>query len=68
VREYDTICIGNPRSAEVARDRRFAKMTADAGHGALLAKLRYKCEWYGKELDFTDPFLEDKGTAGWAGT
>jgi putative transposase len=54
VREYDTIRVRNVRPAAYMKDRRFAKKAADAGLGSLLERLRYKCDWYGKELIITD--------------
>jgi putative transposase len=50
VREYDVIRVRAVKPSAYMKDRRFAKKAADAGLGALLGKLRYKCEWYGKEL------------------
>jgi putative transposase len=50
VREYDVIRVRTVKPSAYMKDRRFAKEAADAGIGALLGKLRYKCEWYGKEL------------------
>jgi putative transposase len=51
VREYDVIRV---RPAAGAQDGRLAKRAADAGLGGLLAGLRYKCDWYGKELILAD--------------
>jgi putative transposase len=54
VREYDTIRVRSVRPVAYTKDRRFAKRAADSGLGTLLEKLRYKCDWYGKELLLTD--------------
>jgi putative transposase len=50
VREYDLIRVGDFRAPAAMVDGRSAKRAADAGYGILLAKLRYKCGWYGREL------------------
>jgi putative transposase len=52
VRAYDVIRIEDARPAARAKGKRLAC----AGTGALLMRLRYKCEWYGKELVLTAPF------------
>jgi putative transposase len=58
VLEYDAIYIRNTKPSEHMTDKRFAKELADAGLGYLLGKLRYKCEWYGKEFVLTDALSE----------
>jgi putative transposase len=54
VREYDTIRVRKLSAAAVTKYGHLPKLLSDAGHGALLAKLRYKCEWYGKEFILAD--------------
>jgi putative transposase len=54
VREYDTIRVRDVRPAAYMKDKRFAKKAADSGLSGLRERLRYKCDWYGKELLFTD--------------
>jgi putative transposase len=62
VREYDVICVRDARPATLARDRRFAKLAADAGWGGILQRLRYKCDMYGKELVFADAYFPSART------
>jgi putative transposase len=50
VRDYDRIYVKELKTAEVMKDRRFAKWIADAGWGGLMERLAYKCSWYGKTL------------------
>jgi putative transposase len=57
VREYDVICVRDAKTDRVVRDKRFAKLVADAGLGGIMQRLRYKCDRYGKELVLTEPFL-----------
>jgi putative transposase len=56
-RKYDAICVRNSNPAALTRDKRFAKLATDAGHGALIANLRYKCAWYGKDLIMIDAYF-----------
>jgi putative transposase len=62
VREYDAICVRDAKTATVARDKRFAKLVADAGWGGLMQRLRYKCDWYGKELILVDAYFPSART------
>jgi putative transposase len=64
VREYDLLCVSGARPAALMKDKRFAKLVSDAGHGALLGRLRYKCERYGKELVFVNAFFPSARTCG----
>jgi putative transposase len=57
VRTYDLICLRQIPVAERVKDRRFSKQILDAGWGELARQLRYKCDWYGKELVFVDEFF-----------
>jgi putative transposase len=63
VREYDCICVRDARPAARMRDPRFAKLAADAGTGALLMRLRYKCDWYRKDFVLVEPLCPEE-TAG----
>jgi putative transposase len=67
VREYDVLCVRETKTAAVARDRRFAKLVADAGWGGLLQRLRYKCDWYGKEFVLADAYFPSVRTCGVCG-
>jgi putative transposase len=67
VRECDTICVREARPAEVMKDRRFAKLAADAGHGGLVRRLRYKCDWHGKDFILVDAFFPSARTCGVCG-
>ena len=43
--------------AGMLRNRRLARAIADAGMSGFLAKLQYKCLWYGAEFVKADPFF-----------
>jgi putative transposase len=66
VKECDVICVRDalPRSRRSARGRgaRFAKLVSEAGLGGLMQRLRYKCEWYEKELILVDPLFPSART------
>ncbi len=56
VQEYDTICIEDLMSKEMIKDRRLAKMIADASFGEFRRQLEYKADWYGKTLVAIDRY------------
>jgi putative transposase len=68
VRKYDAICVRDAKPSALTRDKRFAKLATDAGHGALLAKLRYKCAWYGKDLIMIDAYFPSVRTCSVCGS
>ncbi|MCI8454950.1 MAG: transposase [Lachnospiraceae bacterium] len=55
VREYDVLCVRDEPLKKMIRERRFAGPLLDAGWGALVSELSYKCGWYGKTLVKIDP-------------
>jgi putative transposase len=57
VRACDTICVKDVGLSGIMKDRRFAKLAFDAGHGGLVQRLRYKCDWYGKDFILVDAFF-----------
>ena len=56
VRDYDTICIRDVNHAEIMKNKLYAKYLSDAGWGAFVSQLEYKCGWYGKTLVKIDKF------------
>jgi putative transposase len=69
VREYDVIRVRELSASAVRKYGHLPKLLSDAGHGALIAKLRYKCDWYGKELILADASSSDASAArGFAGS
>ncbi len=44
------VVVETPNVSGMLRNRRLARVIADAGMSGLLAKLEYKCAWYGTEL------------------
>jgi putative transposase len=67
VRAYDRVCVKDVKPAGIMKDRRFAKLVADAGWGGLLQRLRYKCDWYGKEFIPAGAFFPSARTCGACG-
>jgi putative transposase len=67
VRTYDFLCIRDTRPAARMKDKRFAKRIADASWSGLIARLRCKCDWYGKELILADAFFPSARTCGACG-
>jgi putative transposase len=56
VRNYDTICVRDVNHAEIMKNKLYAKYLSDAGWGAFVSLLEYKCGWYGKTLVKIDKF------------
>jgi putative transposase len=50
VRGYDTICVRREPLDELMKARPYASRLADAGWGALVSLLKYKCAWHGRDL------------------
>lgn len=56
VRDYDRIAVEDLAVKNMVRNRSLAQAISDAGWGELLRQLRYKAEWYGKEVVVVDRF------------
>ena len=55
VREYDVICVRDDKLREMKRHRQYSYFLSDASWGEFIRLLKYKCEWYGKQLVEIDP-------------
>lgn len=50
VRENQVLCVESLLIKNMVRNRKLAKDISDAGWGQFLNFLKYKCEWYGRQL------------------
>lgn len=57
VQRYDVICVESLAVKNMVRNHSLALSILDAGWGALIDMLRYKCEFYGKTLVEVDRWL-----------
>ena len=48
--QYDTICCENLNIEEMVKNHKLAGAVQDAGWGEFVRQLKYKSEWYGKNL------------------
>jgi putative transposase len=62
VRDYDIICIETLNVSGMLKNRKLAKHIADASWYTFTEFLRYKCDWYGKELVKVDRFFASSKT------
>ena len=53
--------------AGMARNRRLARVIADAGMSGFLSKLKYKCLWYGAEYVRADRWYPSSRACGHSG-
>jgi putative transposase len=56
VRRFDVIAIEDLNVRGTTKNRGLARALSDAALGEFLSMLRYKCEWYGRELRIVDRF------------
>jgi len=56
VKNYDVICIEDLNVSGMVKNRKLAKSISDAGFSTFFRILKYKSEWYGKELVQTGRF------------
>ncbi len=49
-KNYDTICVESLSISNMVKNHKLAQAISDASWGEFLRQLKYKCEWYGKNL------------------
>jgi len=50
IKNYDTICIEDLNVSGIVKNRKLSKSISDAGFYTFFSQLKYKAEWYGKEV------------------
>lgn len=55
VKEYDVIVVENLSVKNMMKNHHLSASIANASWGTLVNQLKYKCEWYGKQLIIVDP-------------
>lgn len=55
VQDYDVIVVEKLNTQGMLKNHHLARAIANAGWGQLVTMLRYKCDWYGKQLIMVDP-------------
>ena len=71
VRDFDRIVIENLAVKNMAGNHSLAQAISDAGWGELVRQLKYKAEWYGKEVVVIDRFYPSSkrcSACGWINT
>lgn len=56
IRRFDVISIEDLNVRGMVKNHNLARALSDAAFGEFLSMLRYKCEWYGRELRTVDRF------------
>jgi len=56
VRRFDVIAVENLNVRGMVKNHNLARALSDAALGEFLSMIRYKCEWYGRELRTVDRF------------
>ncbi len=62
VRENQAIVVEDLAVRNMVRNRSLARAISDAGWSMLVAMLKYKCEWYGRDLIKVDRFYPSSKT------
>ena len=55
VQNYDVIVVEKLNTQGMLKNHHLARAISNAGWGKLVTMLKYKCDWYGKQLIFVDP-------------
>lgn len=56
VRNYDTICLEDLNVKGMEQEHNLAKAITDAAWGEFIRQLKYKCDWFGKNIVFIGRF------------
>jgi putative transposase len=62
VNDYDLISIEDLNVKGMVKNRKLSKSISDASFSMFFSMLKYKCEWYGKELVKIDRFAPSSKT------
>jgi putative transposase len=62
VNDYDLISIEDLNVKGIVKNRKLSKSISDASFSMFFSMLKYKCEWYGKELVKIDRFAPSSKT------
>ena len=55
--QYDVICLEDLNVSGMSKNKHLSKSIYDAAWSTFISQLRYKCDWYGKELKQVDRFF-----------
>ena len=55
-KQVDTICLENLNISGMLKNHKLARSISDASWATFITQLKYKCEWYGKNLLFIGRF------------
>ena len=64
VRKYDVIAIEDLNVKGMVKNRRLAKSISDASWGEIVRQLKYKSEWYGKQIVQVDRYFPSSQLCG----
>lgn len=57
IKNHDRICIENLHTKGMLRNHKLAKNISDVSWSSFINKLRYKADWYGREIIQVDPWF-----------
>ena len=67
VRKYDVICIENLDVSKMIQDNQYARDIADVSWSEFVRMLKYKTEWYGKELIMVNTYYPSSQKCNYCG-